>query len=78
MRGKTYLCYLFGANLPLKAVPPWLMKPLLGGPLVDALVTSARVRNDKAKAELGWAPRHPSFGEGVPGVLRDMGLLPAG
>jgi len=59
-------------------IPPWLMKLLIGGPLVDALVTSARVRNDKVKAELGWAPRYPSFAEGAPTVLRDMGLLPAG
>jgi len=62
----------------LGTIPPWLMKPLIGGPLVDSLVTSSRVRNDKVKAELGWMPRYLSFQAGAPGVLRDMGLRTAG
>jgi dihydroflavonol-4-reductase len=55
--------------------PAWLMKPLIGGPLVDSLVTSFRVRNDRAKAELGWSPRYPSCAEGLPVALRELGLL---
>jgi len=53
-------------------IPAWLMKPLIGGPLVESLVTSFRVCNERIKSELGWAPRYPSFADGVPEVLRAL------
>jgi len=56
----------------LGTIPPWLMKPLIGGPLVDSLVTSFRVRNDTVKADLGWAPRYASFQEGVVPTLHAL------
>ena len=34
-----------------------------------SLVTSYRVRNRKARDELGWAPKHPSFADGLPAAL---------
>ena len=56
------------------SMPPWLLKLMIGGPLVDSLVTSFRVKNEKAKEELGWAPEHGSFKGGIPGVLRELGV----
>ena len=50
-------------------IPPILLKPLLGGPLVDSLTTSFRIGNDRARVELGWRPRYPSFADGLPDTL---------
>lgn len=57
---------------PVGGIPPWLLGLMIGGPLVDSLVTSFRVGNDKAKRVLGWAPEYPSFREGIPGVLHEL------
>jgi nucleoside-diphosphate-sugar epimerase len=37
----------------------------VGFPLARSLVASQRVRNARAKAELGWAPRFPTVRDGV-------------
>jgi nucleoside-diphosphate-sugar epimerase len=37
----------------------------VGFPLARSLAASQRVRNARAKAELGWAPRFPTLREGV-------------
>lgn len=55
------------------SMAPWLLKLLIGGPLVDLLVTSFRVSNEKAKRELGWQPRYRTFKEGLPEVLKALG-----
>lgn len=61
----------------LGTIPAWLMKPIIGGPLVDSLVTSFRLRNDRIKAELGWTPRFATFKDGLPSVLQELGLIAA-
>ena len=53
-------------------VPPWLLGLLIGPPVVASLTTSFRVRNDRAKAELGWRPRYPTFEAGLPSVLETL------
>jgi hypothetical protein len=46
--------------------PAWLGK-LLAGELVVSLMTEARgSSNAKAKRELGWTPRYPSWRDGFP------------
>jgi hypothetical protein len=46
--------------------PAWLGR-LLAGSLVVSLMTQARgSSNAKAKRELGWAPRYPSWRDGFP------------
>jgi nucleoside-diphosphate-sugar epimerase len=40
-------------------------RPGTGFPLARSLAASQRVRNARAKAELGWAPRFPTLREGV-------------
>ncbi len=53
-------------------VPPWLLGLLIGPPVVASLTTSFRVRNDKARTELGWRPRYPTFKAGLPSVLETL------
>ena len=44
----------------------------VGFPLARTLSASLRVRNARAKAELGWAPRFPTVREGVLPVAADL------
>ena len=58
-----YLAGLLGAKPPLR-VPAWLGR-LLAGEFIVAQMTSARgSSNEKARKELGWEPRYPSWREG--------------
>lgn len=58
-----YLAELAGAKPPLH-VPAWVGR-LAAGEAVVSMMTRARgSSNAKAKAILGWAPRHPSWREG--------------
>lgn len=54
------------------SMAPWLLKLIIGGPLVESLITSFRISNEKAKRELGWQPRYSTFKEGLPGVLKAL------
>jgi nucleoside-diphosphate-sugar epimerase len=60
----TAMAAALGAPPP-RRVPGWLLR--LGAPLLAAFLvdTSMRVSNAKAKRELGWQPRFPSYREGV-------------
>lgn len=52
----------FGAPAP-RAVPLWLLRP---APLAHTIMsTNLRLANDKARAELGWAPTHASSVRGL-------------
>ena len=58
-----YLAEVARAKPPLR-VPSWLGR-LLAGEFVVAQMTSARgSSNEKARKELGWEPRYPSWREG--------------
>ena len=51
---------------PPRHVPRWLGR-LLAGEAATAMMTEVRgASNAKAKRELGWAPSHPSWREGIP------------
>ena len=54
------------------SMAPWLLKLIIGGPLVASLITSFRISNEKAKGVLGWQPRYPTFKEGLPEVLKAL------
>jgi nucleoside-diphosphate-sugar epimerase len=61
------LAQTLGAKPP-RRFPVWLAR-LLAGEFVVALSTEARgASNAKAKRQLGFAPRHPSWREGFPAV----------
>jgi hypothetical protein len=53
-------------------VPAWLIGLIIGGPLVQSLVASFRVRNAKARAELGWAPRFPHVRDALPSAIAGL------
>ena len=58
-----YLAKVAGAKPPLR-LPVWLGR-LLAGDFVVSQMTDARgSSNEKAKKELGWEPRYPSWREG--------------
>ncbi|GAA1937116.1 NAD-dependent epimerase/dehydratase family protein [Kitasatospora viridis] len=52
----------FGAPAPM-TIPLWLLRP---APLAHTIMsTHLRLANAKARAELGWAPTHPSSVDGL-------------
>ena len=58
-----YLAACAGAKRPMR-VPKWLAR-LLAGEMVVMMMTEGRgFSNAKAKRELGWQPRHPSWRQG--------------
>ncbi len=62
-----------GLSMPrLGRVPRWVVGLWLGFPLVEAITTSIRMRNDFVRQRLGWIPRYPSFAEGLPSVLGEL------
>jgi nucleoside-diphosphate-sugar epimerase len=63
---------------PPRRVPRWLAS-LIAGPAAVMLGTEARaVSNAKAKRELGWELRYPSWRQGFAAVYGQGGLLEAG
>ncbi|HEY3450156.1 MAG TPA: NAD-dependent epimerase/dehydratase family protein [Myxococcales bacterium] len=49
-----------------KPAPSFIVKLVVGKLLFETMTMSCRVSNAKAKRTLGWAPRYPSFREGLP------------
>ena len=58
-----YLAQAAGAKRPLR-MPAWLGRLLAGEFVVAQMTTSRGFSNDKARKELGWVPRYPSWREG--------------
>lgn len=56
----------------VSSMAPWLLKFFIGGPLVDSLVISFRVKNDKARTVLKWQPYFKTFQEGIPSVIATL------
>lgn len=54
---------------PPRRVPVWLARWLLGSHAVGVLVASARCRNARAKAALGWQPRFATYRDGYAAVI---------
>lgn len=51
---------------------PWLLKLIIGGPLVDSLITSFRLSNEKVKREMSWQPHYNTFKDGLPTVIKAL------
>lgn len=49
---------------PPRRVPTWLARQLVGAPGVSLMTCCRGASNAKAKRELGWRPRYPSWREG--------------
>jgi nucleoside-diphosphate-sugar epimerase len=58
-----YLARVIGARPPLR-VPAWLARPLIGEHGVSLMTQVRGSSNAKARAELGWVPRYPSWRQG--------------
>jgi 2-alkyl-3-oxoalkanoate reductase len=67
---------MLGAKPPLH-VPAWLARLLAGEHLVVMMTESRAGSNAKAKRELGWRPRHPSWRQGFAEVIGQQARLPA-
>jgi nucleoside-diphosphate-sugar epimerase len=57
---------------PVGQAPNWLAGLMLGFPLVEAINASIRMRNYRARREIGWAPRYVSFAEGLSDAIEDL------
>lgn len=60
---------MLGAKPPLH-VPAWLARLMVGEPLVVMMTESRAGSNVKAKRELGWPPRRPSWRQGFAEVTQ--------
>jgi 2-alkyl-3-oxoalkanoate reductase len=61
-----FLATCLGAKPP-RHVPAWLGRQLAGEAVVMMMTESRGSSNAKAKRELGWTPRYPSWRDGFPG-----------
>ncbi|MFI6518060.1 NAD-dependent epimerase/dehydratase family protein [Spirillospora sp. NPDC050679] len=58
-----HLAACAGAKRPMR-VPAWLARPLAGDVAVIMMTEGRGFSNAKARRELGWEPRHPSWRQG--------------
>jgi nucleoside-diphosphate-sugar epimerase len=66
-----YLALCLGAKPPMNA-PAWLGR-LLGGEMIVEWMRKGRgASNEKAKRELGWIPKYPSWRDGFPAWAGDF------
>lgn len=64
-----FLARTVGANPP-RRMPAWLVKPLAGEHVVLMMTAARGSSNAKAKRELSWTPRYPSWRQGFPASVR--------
>jgi nucleoside-diphosphate-sugar epimerase len=67
---------LIGAPAP-RRVPRWIGRLFAGRPGVIMMTELRGQSNEKAKRELGWTPRHPSWREGLAELAADAKKRPA-
>jgi nucleoside-diphosphate-sugar epimerase len=58
------LARVLGAKPP-RRVPGWLVRPLVGKGAVELMTKAVGISSEKAKRELGWTPRYPSWRTGI-------------
>lgn len=64
-----FLARTVGAKPP-RRMPAWLVKPVAGEHVVLMMTAARGSSNAKAKRELGWTPRYPSWRQGFPASVR--------
>ena len=60
-----FLAVCLGAKPPLH-LPAWLGRLVAGEAIVSVMTEISGSSNAKAKRELGWSPRYPSWRDGFP------------
>ncbi|NED56852.1 NAD(P)-dependent oxidoreductase, partial [Micromonospora aurantiaca] len=63
-----YLAECAGAKRPMR-IPAWLARPLAGAGPVMMMTEGRGFSNAKAKRELGWELRYPSWRQGFKAEL---------
>ena len=71
-----FLADTIGAKPPRK-VPRWLARLLAGEPSVVLMTETRGASNEKAKRDLGWTLRYPSWRQGFPAVYGHADALAA-
>src|SRR5579871_6481759 len=66
---------MLGAKPP-RHVPAWLARFMAGEHLVLMMTQSRAGSNAKARRELGWRPRHPSWRQGFAEIIQQQACLP--
>lgn len=69
--GLNYIAAQLNAPAPFKMTTA--LARLLGSSAASFLAQSARYRTDKIKKMLGWAPKYPTYREGIAEILRVLG-----
>ncbi len=67
------LATMLGAKPPLR-LPAWLGRLAAGQHIVVMMTQSRAGSNAKARRELGWSPRHPSWRQGFADIIRSESL----
>jgi hypothetical protein len=67
----NYMAAALNAPAPFKMTVA--LARVLGGGTAGFLAQSARYRTDKLKKMLGWAPKYPTYREGLAEVFKQMG-----
>jgi nucleoside-diphosphate-sugar epimerase len=71
-----HLAASVGAKRPMR-VPKWLARLLAGDVAVTMMTEGRGFSNAKAKRELGWAPRYPSWRQGFADVYAEPTAAPS-
>lgn len=66
----TILLNEFGGG-KVNGVPVWAAAIFAGRPIAEAMSGSYRVKNDRAKALLGWKPRYATLRDGIKDVVAE-------
>lgn len=56
----------------VKSMPKWIANIMAGKVWVEELTMNHKVRNTKAKTQLGWKPKYPTYKEGIPVALAEI------
>ncbi len=57
---------------PVKSMPTWLATIISGQVVVEELTMNCRVKNTKAKEQLGWQPMYNSYEQGIPKAVEEI------
>lgn len=67
--------HLLGAPAP-RRIPVWLARLVAGRGAADHFTTSMRTTNERFRRDFEWAPRYPTYGEGLPEVVERWRIDP--
>jgi len=55
-----------------KSVPGFIVKLVMGGLIYETITMNCLVNNDKAKKDLDWKLKYPSYREGLPAAIKEI------